>query len=109
MKKFMRLTGSAVVFSLALVVGGCSFDGSPVIAEDILTTVDDSSELSVRVKRALRNSPQTASLLVNVTTLSDDTVKISGFLSNKETMFEVERVAGQVQGVRHVVNNMVVN
>ena len=95
-------------FALAMLVGGCGFDGSPVFKGNLGTAVNDSSELSVRVKQALRNSPRTAILNVNVKTVSDDTVRISGFANNQELIYEIERVAGQVDGVRHVFNDMAV-
>jgi len=108
MKKIMRLMGVPFVLGVALVVGGCGFDGSPIITEDIGTIVDDNAELSVRVKQALRDAPQTATSRIRVTTVSEDTVKLSGFLMNKATIHEAERVAGQVPGVRFVVNSLVV-
>ena len=106
LKKMMRISGLSFVIALAMVVGGCSVDGGPVITEDIGTVLNDSSELSVRVKRALRNSPRTAILNVNVVKVSDDTVRISGFVNNQELIYEVERVAGRVEGVRHVFNDL---
>lgn len=96
------------MLGLALIVGGCGFDGGPIITEDIGTVVDDTAELSIKVKRALRNSPRTAILNISVTTVSEDSVKLSGFVSNNETIHEAERVANQVEGVRFVVNSLVV-
>lgn len=92
------------MISCALLVGGCGFDGRPLITEDIGTTVDDSTELSVRVKQALKNSPQTAVNNIMVTTVSEDSVKLSGYVSDEATVHEAERVAGMVPGVRFVVN-----
>ncbi|MBX2882962.1 MAG: BON domain-containing protein [Granulosicoccus sp.] len=97
-----------LVFSLALVLGGCGWDGGPLIEGDIGTVVDDTAELSVKVKKALRNSPETATSQIKVTTVSSDSVKLSGFVSNSAIMNEAERVASQVSGVRFVVNSLIV-
>ena len=88
--------------------GGCQWDGGPLIKDNIGTVVDDTAELSVKVKRALRSAPQTSNVNIRVTTVSEDSVKLSGFVSNTATADEAERVAGQVSGVRFVVNSLVV-
>ena len=103
----MRLTGLPVAFGLALVVGGCGFDGQPVITDDFITVVNDDAELSLKVKSALRDAPQTAALNIDVTTLSEDTVRLSGFVSNDATIYEAERIANRVPGIRLVVNTLV--
>ncbi|ASJ75949.1 hypothetical protein IMCC3135_29495 [Granulosicoccus antarcticus IMCC3135] len=90
----------------ALLVGGCAFDGEPLIKEDLYTTVDDTTELSVKVKQALKRAPQTAVNNIMVTTVSDDSVKLSGYVLDDATLYEAERVAGQVPGVRFVVNSL---
>lgn len=92
----------------ALLVGGCQWDGGPLIEGDIGTVVDDTAALSVKVKKALRNSPQTSNVNIRVTTVSDDTVKLSGFVTNDAVLYEAERVANGVSGVRFVVNSLVV-
>ena len=104
LRKFMNLQASALMVGCALVLGGCGFDGGPLITEDIGTTVDDTAELSVKVKQALRSWPQTAILNIMVTTVSEDSVKLSGYVNDDATLHEAERVAGQVPGVRFVVN-----
>jgi len=92
----------------ALVLGSCGFDGRPLITENIGTTVDDSAELSLRVKQALKRAPQTAVSNIMVTKVSDDSVKLSGYVTDDATAHEAERVAGQVSGVRFVVNSLAV-
>lgn len=99
---------SSGAIALALMLSGCQNAGGPVITEDLFTVVDDSSDLSVKVKRALRSSPQTAVNNIMVTKVGDDTVKLSGYVINDATSHEAERVAGQVEGVRHVFNSLVV-
>lgn len=108
LRNFIGVPVSGLVVSLALLVGGCQWDGGPLIEGDIGTTVDDTSDLSVKVKKALRNAPQTAISNIKVTTVSDDTVKLSGYVSNDAIRHEAERVAGQVSGVRFVVNNLAI-
>ena len=106
LKYFGRLPVASLMVSCALLVGGCGFDGRPLITEDLGTTVDDSAELSVRVKQALKRSPQTATSNIMVTTVSEDSVKLSGYVTDDAAIHEAERVAGQVPGVRFVVNSL---
>ncbi|MFK7890401.1 MAG: BON domain-containing protein [Granulosicoccus sp.] len=92
---------------LAGVVGGCGFDGRPLITQDIGTSVEDGQDLSVSVKNALLRSPQTAvdGRNINVST-NGDTVRLAGYVSDDATSAEAERVAGNVPGVRFVVNTL---
>ena len=108
MRKCVKLQVSAVMVGCALVLGSCGFDGRPLITEDIGTTVDDNAELSVRVKQALKRAPQTAVSNIMVTSVSEDSVKLSGYVTDEATVYEAERVAGQVPGVRFVVNSLTV-
>lgn len=98
---------------LSTMLGGCQFTGEPIIKDYEETfnyggKVNDDAPLSTRVRQALRNSPETAILRIQVSTLSDDSVKLSGSVSNDAIRYEAERVAGQVAGVRHVVNSLFV-
>ena len=104
----MRSTGLSAAMGLALIAGGCGFDGGRVIDGDFITSVDDTSELSVKVKRALKKAPRTAIYSFNVSTVSDDTVRLSGFVDNEGLLREAERVAEQVPGVRFVFNDLAV-
>jgi len=79
--KSFKLLAMTATMSMGLILAGCETTDGPLITEDLITKVDDTSPLSVRVKQALRNSPQTASLRFDVTQASDDTVKISGSVS----------------------------
>ncbi|MFK7854434.1 MAG: BON domain-containing protein [Granulosicoccus sp.] len=101
-----------LVGCLVLGVAGCSFDGEPIFKDgegpsiDVLGKVEDSAPLTVRVKKALRNNAQTSLARIQISSPSDDTIKLSGFVDNDATRYEAERVAGNVSGVRHVVNNI---
>lgn len=108
LKKCVSSRASALMVGCALVLGGCGFDGGPLITQDIGTTVEDSAELSIRVKQALKRAPQTAVNSIMVTTVSEDSVKLSGYVTDDATIHEAERVAGQVPGVRFVVNSLAV-
>lgn len=108
MKKLTRLTLSSATVALALVVSGCQIDGGPDITDIFSAELDDTTDLSVRVKQALKRTPQTSFSRILVTKVGDDTVKLSGFVQNDATSYEAERVAGQVAGVRHVFNSLVV-
>jgi len=68
--------------------------------------VSDQRSLSSQVRSKLRNNGQTASSLINVSSPSDDTVRLAGFVSNDGIRQEAERLAYQVEGVRFVVNTL---
>lgn len=108
MRKILSMQRLAWVLSLVILAGGCQSNGGPLIDGDIGTVVDDNSALSVKVKNALRASPQTSNVNIRVTTVSGDSVKLSGFVSNDAVLYEAERVANKVPGVRFVVNSLVI-
>ena len=95
---------------VVVLLSGCSFDGSPVFKDDVDHKInvggdlEDALPLSVQVKQVLRNNPQTALSQIQVSSASEDTVKLSGSVDNDAIRQEAERIAGQVPGVRFVVN-----
>ena len=98
---------------LSTMLGGCQLTGEPIFKDsnenfNFGGQVNDDATLSNRVRQALRNSPETAILRIEVSTLSEDSVKLSGFVSNDAISHEAERIAGQVSGVRYVVNSLFV-
>lgn len=100
---------SVVVVATAGLLAGCAnkpFTESDDHQVNVLTSVEDTKPLSLRVREALRNNGQTAVSNIRVSQDSDDTVKLSGFVSNDAVKYEAERVAYQVAGVRFVVNNL---
>lgn len=109
MKTYLQTGLLALMLSASLLVAGCQ-TGSPQLVDDDFLALpgEQTTDLSRDVKRALGNNGQTATLNIRVTSLSDDSVKLSGFVSNSATLYEAERVAGNVSGVRHVVNGLVV-
>lgn len=104
-----------LVGCMVLGIAGCSFDGEPVFKDGesldvkVLEPVSDSAPITVLVKKALRNNAQTAQERIQVSSPSDDVVKLSGFVSNDAARFEAERIAGTVSGVRLVQNNLAVS
>ena len=107
MKNTNFLLSTVAVISISLALGGCQLNSS----ENTLGgfgTVEDSADLSLKVRSALKQSPQTAISNISVSLVGQDTVKLSGFVSDDATSHAAERVAGQVEGVRHVFNSLTV-
>lgn len=101
----------ALVAVVALAVGACQTADTGTVfgtVDGFGSELSDSSALSAKVRRALRNSPDTAANKILVSQVGEDTVKLSGFVRDSATSFEAERVAGQVDGVRHVFNDLIV-
>ena len=108
MKNSIRISISSAAIALALVLSGCQSFGKPVFTNDFGTKVDDQSDLSTKVKAALRASPRTAVNNIFVTKTGDDTVKLSGSVDSDATSYAAEQVAESVDGVRHVFNSLVI-
>ncbi len=108
----MKVSVWVAALPLVAVLSGCGFDGGPVFSENFDHKVNmggdvaDSLPLSVRVKQALRANPQTTLSQIHVSSVSDDSVKLAGNVDNDAIRQEAERVAGQVEGVRFVVNSL---
>lgn len=100
----------SILVPVVVLLSGCGFDGGPVFKEgsdhkiNVGGDLEDALPLSVQVKQALRKNPQTALTQIQVSSASEDTVKLSGSVDNDAIRQEAERVAGQVPGVRFVVN-----
>ena len=105
MTNILKISMSSGVLALTLVLAGCQSDGSLPFQ---LGVVDDSSDISVKVKQALRAAPRTAVNNILVSKVGDDTVKLSGYVNDDATSYEAERIAGQVEGVRHVFNSLAI-
>ena len=99
---------SSGAIALAITLAGCQSVGAPIFTDDFGTVVDDNSDLSIKVKQALKAAPRTAVNNILVTKVGDDTVKLSGYVSDDATLYEAERVANKVEGVRHVFNSLVI-
>ena len=68
--------------------------------------IDDKS-IDLRVRDALNNNPEYNFGGVNVTSFKG-TVQLSGFVDSEAQKTDAARIAGQVQGVKEVVDNMTV-
>ena len=109
MKSYLKTGVVPLLLMSSLFIAGCQTGGEPIFDEDFLALPgEQTTDLSLVVRQALENSGQTANLNIRVIGLSDDTVKLAGFVPSDETVYEAERVAGRVSGVRHVVNTLVV-
>ena len=109
MKTYLQTGVVTLVLSAAIFVSGCQTASQPLFDDDFLVLPgEQTTNLSLVVMRALKNNGQTATSNIRVTSLSDDSVKLSGFVSNSAELYEAERVAYDVSGVRYVVNGLVV-
>lgn len=68
--------------------------------------LEDVKSISVQVREELRNNGQTALARIQVSTPSEDTVRLAGFVDNDGIRQEAERMAYQVDGVRFVINTI---
>lgn len=114
MKTGIKVSFAWVSVPLVMALSACQFSGEPLLKDGEETfhfggDVVDNAPLSARVRQALRNNPETATLRIDVSEVSEDSVKLSGFVSNDTLRHQVERVAGQVEGVRFVVNALFIN
>lgn len=94
-------------------LAGCGFDGGPVFdgsSSDhqirLGGATEDAAPLSLKVRTALRKNAQTSLSRIQVSGVSDDSVKLTGYVNDDAIRQEAERVAGNVPGVRFVVNNL---
>lgn len=109
MKTYLQTGALTLVLSASLVLVGCKSLGQPVFDEDFYSLPgEQTTDLSVSVKRAIEASGQTGNLNIRVASLSEDSVKLTGFVPGNATFYEAERLAAEVSGVRHVVNSLVV-
>lgn len=98
------------IFLALLFLSGCAIDRGPDIIEDSSEStlrfggdLDDSVPLSMKVRQALKQNPQTMHSRILVST-EGDIVRLSGYVNNDAVIAEAERITNQVSGVRFVVN-----
>ena len=109
MKTYLQTVVVTLVLSASMFVASCQTGDQPLFDDDFLALPgEQTNELSLSVKRALKNNGQTATANIRVTSINDYSVKLSGFVSTRAALYEAERVAGKVSGVRHVVNGLVI-
>ncbi|MFT4714819.1 MAG: osmotically-inducible protein OsmY [Granulosicoccus sp.] len=111
MKTRIKMALAVGIMPLVMLASGCQFTGEPLFQESEHSfnfggATNDSALLSERVRQALRNNPETAIVRIQISELSEDSVKLSGFVDNDAISHQIERVAGQVEGVRFVVNSL---
>lgn len=64
--------------------------------------------LSIEVRRALKNHPETTLLDIHITSSSEGTVKLSGRVNSDADIYAAERVTYTVPGVNFVANTLAV-
>jgi len=102
----------ALVLVSAVSVVACQWDGGPIINSDSDHNInfggatEDALPLTAAVRKALRNNPQTSLERIQISSTSEDTVRLAGYVSNAAARDEAERVASGVPGVRFVVNTL---
>jgi osmotically-inducible protein OsmY len=67
----------------------------------------DDSVITTKVKAAIFNEPSLKVLQINVETFKGE-VQLSGFVDSEQSAKKAEEVAGGVEGVKSVKNNLVV-
>jgi len=87
----------------------CQVNGEPIFTDSFLDSVTgdpETTELTLAVRNALNRNGQTTNLRIVVSLLSDDSIKLSGYVPDDATFHEAERVAYSVDGVRIVSNGL---
>jgi osmotically-inducible protein OsmY len=67
----------------------------------------DDKAITAKVKAALLKDPEVKALQVNVDTYNG-VVQLSGFVDNEKQISQAAKVAGSVEGVKSVKNDLVV-
>ena len=95
---------AALVLALALppLLGGCE----TVSLEGVTPTLEDDAPLSREVGAALAERPELARFDLNVKSLDEDTIRLSGFVDNDSQRVAAEQAAYRVPGVKSVVNTI---
>jgi len=62
----------------------------------------DRHPLSLAVQDALRQSPLTSTVQLDITTREDSIIVLTGLVDNDTQFYEVERIARSVEGVEQV-------
>jgi len=98
-----------IVVFVSLFISACQVNGQDVFNEGFLESIsgdETETELTTRVRQALKNNGQTAILRISVSLLSEGSIKLSGSVPDSATAYEAERVAYGVSGVRIVANDL---
>ena len=109
MKSSGQFGVGTLVLAFSLSVGGCQLNGQQVFDESFLSSVagdEQPTDLTLKIKRALRNNAQTAIYNIKVSLLSEGSIKLSGYVPDSATFHEAESVAYSIEGVRIVANGL---
>jgi osmotically-inducible protein OsmY len=108
MNRIGKRLGCAACVALATVLVPVAFSGcaSTPTRESTGQYVDDSS-ITTKVKAKLLDDSMIKSLEISVKTYKG-VVELSGFVDNKDQVDRAGDLAGQVEGVQSVKNNLIV-
>ena len=102
MSQFKRVVGlTACLLVAAPLVTGCA---NP--QRSVGETVDDAT-ITAKVKSQLLADPDVSGLNVNVTTFNGQ-VQLSGYVRSTEQRQRAEQIAREVEGVRSISNDLIV-
>ncbi|KAF0225221.1 MAG: transport-associated protein [Rhodospirillaceae bacterium] len=91
------------VLAVVVALSGCTvFSGRETAGEYV-----DDATITTRVKAAIFNDPGLKSLEISVETMQD-VVQLSGFVDSAQSKAKAGEIAGNVEGVRQLRNNLVV-
>ncbi len=103
MAKRQRIWGLLVSIALITAFVGCA---GTQTRESSGQYVDD-SVITAKVKAAIFNEGSLKSLQINVETYKGE-VQLSGFVDSAQSVAKAGEIAGSVQGVKSVKNNLIV-
>jgi len=109
LKNFRNTSLAFTLVVFAFIGSGCQVNGEPIFNQGFLDSVAGDPEatgLVLAVRNALKRNGQTVNQRIRVSLLSEDSIKLSGFVSDDATFHEAERVAYGVEGVRIVSNGL---
>ena len=103
MKQVSRVASLSAIALVMVLTGGCASTDTHESTGQYI----DSSVITASVKTALATDDATTLLDVEVETFKD-VVQLSGFVDSEEVKMRAGELAGEVDGVGEVENNLVV-
>lgn len=103
MNKVLRITAAAFAFASTLALGACA---ETQTSESTGAYVDNSA-ITGKVKAAILQDSTLKVMQIDVTTYKN-VVQLSGFVDSSQMKAHAEKVAGEVEGVASVQNNLIV-
>ena len=113
MKLRRKMMGVVALSSLAIALAGCEDHSAEKVGKTIDQTVGkvedvlDDATVTMKVKMALAREPDLKALQMNVNT-ANGVVTLEGTADSRQTSEKAAAVAQRVEGVRNVVNRLVI-